>query len=135
VTWLTTGWPDSPGAVVGRRMVIRWLTADRNRLCRHEFHPHVHVVMKAISEEGERLNIRKAMLRELRKAFARHLRNHGVAAQATQQSRRQKIGVNMLKGIYRPVRTPKHLPYSETGELTRKRTLVNPVTYTFGQFS
>ncbi len=40
-----------------------------------EPHPHVHVVMKAISEEGERLNIRKATLREWRKAFARHLRN------------------------------------------------------------
>ena len=35
LAWLTAGWPDSPGARVGRRMLIRWLTADRNRLCRH----------------------------------------------------------------------------------------------------
>ena len=35
LSWLTTGWPDSPGATVGRRMLIRWLSADRNRLCRH----------------------------------------------------------------------------------------------------
>lgn len=42
-------------------------------------HPHLHVVMKAISEEGQRLNIRKATLREWRKAFAGHLRNHGEA--------------------------------------------------------
>jgi hypothetical protein len=35
LSWLTTRWPDSPGAVAGRRMLIRWLTADRNRLCRH----------------------------------------------------------------------------------------------------
>ena len=35
LSWLTAGWPDSPGAMVGRRMLIRWLTADRNRLCRH----------------------------------------------------------------------------------------------------
>jgi hypothetical protein len=35
LSWLTTGWPDSPGAAIGRRMLIRWLTAERNRLCRH----------------------------------------------------------------------------------------------------
>ena len=33
--WLIAGWPGSPGASVGRRMLIRWLTAERNRLCRH----------------------------------------------------------------------------------------------------
>jgi hypothetical protein len=35
LAWLTDGWPDSPGARVGHSMLIRWLTADRNRLCRH----------------------------------------------------------------------------------------------------
>jgi len=35
LSWLTKGWPDSPGAMAGRRMLIRWLTTDRNRLCRH----------------------------------------------------------------------------------------------------
>ena len=39
-----------------------------------EPHPHVHVIIKAISEQGERLNIRKATLREWREEFARHLR-------------------------------------------------------------
>jgi TniQ len=33
--WLTGDWPDSPGASVGRSLLTRWLTADRNRLCRH----------------------------------------------------------------------------------------------------
>ncbi len=33
--WLTHGWPDGPGAKVGHSMLMRWLTADRNRLCRH----------------------------------------------------------------------------------------------------
>jgi hypothetical protein len=32
--WLIEGWPTSPGAEVGRRLLTRWLTADRNRLCR-----------------------------------------------------------------------------------------------------
>src|SRR5256714_14481854 len=48
-----------------------------------EPHPHVHMVVKAISEQGVRLNIRKATLREWRRGFARHLRALGVAANAT----------------------------------------------------
>ena len=39
-----------------------------------EPHPHVHVLVKAMGEEGVRLNIRKATLREWRREFARHLR-------------------------------------------------------------
>lgn len=35
LAWLIEGWPDSPGAKVGRELLIRWLAADRNRLCRH----------------------------------------------------------------------------------------------------
>jgi TniQ len=35
LAWLTEGWPDSAGATVGRRLLARWLAADRNRLCRH----------------------------------------------------------------------------------------------------
>lgn len=75
-----------------------------------EPHPHVHVVMKSISEDGERLNIRKATLRAWRKAFARHLRNHGVASKATQRSTRGKTKLSKLMGIYRPVRTPHAFP-------------------------
>jgi Relaxase/Mobilisation nuclease domain len=75
-----------------------------------EPHPHVHVVMKAISEEGERLNIRKATLRAWRKAFARHLRHHGVASKATQRSTRGNVKMRKLKGIYRPMRTPQAFP-------------------------
>jgi hypothetical protein len=35
LAWLTHGWSDSPGAKIGRSLLMRWLTADRNRLCRH----------------------------------------------------------------------------------------------------
>ena len=35
LAWLTEGWPNSPGAQLGQTMLIRWLTADHNRLCRH----------------------------------------------------------------------------------------------------
>jgi hypothetical protein len=71
-----------------------------------EPHPHVHIVLKAISEEGERLHIRKATLRAWRQAFARHLRQHGVAAKATPWSSRNKAVTIRLNGIYRPARTP-----------------------------
>jgi len=73
------------------------LTAVQN-LCREEFalkhryvialhtddpHPHVHVILKAVSEQGARLNIKKAHLKEWRFKFAAHLRDLGVAANAT----------------------------------------------------
>jgi Relaxase/Mobilisation nuclease domain len=43
-----------------------------------EPHPHIHMVIKAVSEEGVRLNIRKATLRDWRREFARHLRAQGI---------------------------------------------------------
>lgn len=67
-------------------------------LCREEFalkhryvmalhtdepHPHVHVVLKAVSEEGKRLNIKKSHLKQWRMIFAAHLRELGVEANAT----------------------------------------------------
>jgi hypothetical protein len=36
-----------------------------------EPHPHVHMILKATSEQGRRLNIRKATLRQWRSAFRR----------------------------------------------------------------
>jgi hypothetical protein len=52
-----------------------------------EPYPHVHVVVKAVSEQGERLNIRKATLREWRREFAANLRELGIAANATVSGR------------------------------------------------
>jgi relaxase-like protein len=46
-------------------------------------HPHVHLVVKAKSVEGERLYIRKVTLRAWREEFAKELRARGVAANAT----------------------------------------------------
>ena len=66
-----------------------------------EPHPHVHMVVKAVSEQGVRLNIRKATLREWRKEFARHLRAHGVEANATERAVRGSPLVTKLDGIYR----------------------------------
>ena len=66
-----------------------------------QHHPHVHLVIKAMSEEGRRLNIRKATLREWRREFARHLRAHGVAANATERAVRGETRKSLRAGIYR----------------------------------
>ena len=66
-----------------------------------EPHPHVHVVVKAMSEQGVRLNIRKATLREWRREFARHLRALGVAANATDRGVRGESRSAKPDGIYR----------------------------------
>jgi hypothetical protein len=66
-----------------------------------EPHPHVHVVLKAVSEQGVRLHIRKATLRDWRGGFADHLRNLGVEANATARAIRGATQPRKLDGIYR----------------------------------
>lgn len=66
-----------------------------------EPHPHVHMVVKAVSEQGERLNIRKATLREWRREFARRLRALGVPANATERAVRGENRSHKRDGIYR----------------------------------
>jgi hypothetical protein len=66
-----------------------------------EPHPHVHLVLKAVSEQGERLHIRKATLRAWRQEFAHHLRALGVPANATERAVRGNTRSPKLDGIYR----------------------------------
>ena len=94
------------------------LGAARN-FCREEFalkhryamvlhtdepHPHVHVILKAVSEEGIRLNIRKDTLRAWRQEFARHLRALGIEANATPRVVRGEARSRPLDAIYRAQR-------------------------------
>jgi len=67
-------------------------------------HPHVHLVVKAMSEHGERLNIRKATLREWRLEFARHLREHGIEANATERAVRGESRTHKNDRIFRAER-------------------------------
>jgi len=67
-------------------------------------HPHVHLVVKALSEQGRRINIRKETLREWRREFARHLRAQGIAANATTRAVRGAIKSPKKDGIYRAMR-------------------------------
>lgn len=66
-----------------------------------EPHPHVHAVVKAVSEQGERLHIKKATLRAWRQQFARHLREQGVEANATECAVRGADRFTKRDGIYR----------------------------------
>ncbi|HWG77019.1 MAG TPA: relaxase/mobilization nuclease domain-containing protein [Steroidobacteraceae bacterium] len=90
------------------------LSAVQN-LCREEFalkhryamalhtddaHPHVHVVLKARSEQGQRLNISKSRLKEWRVKFAAHLRELGVAANATPRKFRDQTVRSIPRALW-----------------------------------
>jgi hypothetical protein len=66
-----------------------------------EPHPHVHLVVKAVSEQGVRLNVRKATLHEWRREFARHLRDQDIAANATERAIRGETRARPPDPIYR----------------------------------
>jgi hypothetical protein len=66
-----------------------------------EDHPHVHLVLKAVSEQGARLNIRRATLRHWRSEFAHHLRLLGIPANATERAVRGETRKPKKDGIYR----------------------------------
>jgi hypothetical protein len=67
-------------------------------------HPHVHLVVKAMSEQGRRINIRKETLREWRRQFARQLRAQGIEANATERAVRGVIKPRKSDGIFRAMR-------------------------------
>jgi hypothetical protein len=66
-----------------------------------EDHPHVHLVVKAVSEQGVRLNIKKSTLRHWRSEFARNLRLLDVQANATERAVRGQAWKARKDGIYR----------------------------------
>lgn len=67
----------------------------------NEPHPHVHLTVKAVSEAGLRLDIRRSTLRYWREEFARHLRTHGVDANATPRVIRGQSRESKLDAIVR----------------------------------
>jgi hypothetical protein len=66
-----------------------------------EPHPHVHMLVKVTNDQGRRLNIRKVTLRQWRSEFARHLRELGVPANATERAVRGETISRKSDGIYR----------------------------------
>lgn len=84
----------------------QWALKHRYAMALHtdEPHPHVHVIVKAVSEQGERLDIRKATLRDWREAFAGHLRRVGVPANATPRVVRGVTRPRKSDAVYRAAR-------------------------------
>jgi hypothetical protein len=66
-----------------------------------EPHPHVHVFVKAMSESGQRLDIRKSTLRAWRESFAEQLRELGVLAHASSRHVRGASAPRLSDGRYR----------------------------------
>lgn len=81
----------------------QWALKHRYAIALHtdEPHPHVHVIVKAVSEQGERLDIRKATLRDWREAFASHLRRVGVRANATPKVVRGETSPRKSDAVFR----------------------------------
>lgn len=99
----------SPAAVVtAARNFLREEFALKHRyafvLHTDEPHPHVHAVVKAVSEQGVRLHIKKETLRRWRQEFARHLREQGIAANATDRAVRGQSRATKSDAIYRAAR-------------------------------
>ena len=67
-------------------MVLHSYDTDTNRDPAR--HPHVHVCVKAVGEDGIRLNPRKHDLQRWRDKFAERLREHGVDAAASSRLER-----------------------------------------------
>jgi hypothetical protein len=67
----------------------------------HQEHPHIHLVVKAEGEDGRRLHIDKAMLREWREDFARMMREQGIAANATPRAVRGQSRQGPRDAAYR----------------------------------
>jgi hypothetical protein len=76
-------------------------------------HPHVHLVLRAVSEQGTRLNIRKETLRQWRRDFAEALRAQGVAANATERAVRGVNRTHQKDGIYRAMRRGESTRFEE----------------------
>lgn len=79
-------------------------------------HPHVHLVLKAMSEQGRRMNIRKETLREWRRQFASCLRAQGIAANATERVVRGVTKPPKRDAIYRAMRAGRSTHIRERAE-------------------
>lgn len=133
--------PTPPEKVLAAsRKFARERFAGRHRyamvLHTDQANPHVHMVVKAEDEQGRRLHVDKAMLRQWREDFARLIREQGVAANATPRvirgrnnGRRNKIADAAQSGTRVPLQEPGRLPraFTDRGhdEVRRTREFVS----------
>jgi len=97
--------PDKVLQAVRKLALNEWQWKHRYAMVLHTDgegeQPHVHVVLKAMSEQGQRLNIKRATLRAWRQQFAANLRELGVAANATERAVRGATKTHRSDGAYR----------------------------------
>jgi hypothetical protein len=112
--------PEKVLKAVRRLALNEWQLKHRYAMTLHNdtAHPHVHVVLRATSEQGVRLNIRKATLRDWRAQFAANLREPGVAANATERAVRGESRAHRSDGYFRS---------SESGQSTRMQGLLQEI--------
>jgi type IV secretory pathway VirD2 relaxase len=94
-------------------------------------HPHVHLVVKAENELGQRLHIDKQRLREWREDLARLMREQGIAANATPRAIRGENKKYPREKIFKAQRYGKSTALHDrvmgiANELSRSRTIVDP---------
>jgi len=110
--------PDKLRAAVRRFAMEKFALQHRYAMAMHtdQGAPHVHVVVKAMSEQGVRLNIKKAILREWRGDFAQYLRELGVPANATERAVRGQTRSSKTTGIFRAMERGDATHYRERTE-------------------
>lgn len=110
--------PDKLHAAVRKFAMEKFALQHRYAMAMHtdQGAPHVHVVLKAMSEQGVRLNIKKAALREWRGDFAQYLREFGVPANATERAVRGQTRTSKTTGIFRAMRRGESTHYRERVE-------------------
>ncbi|MBT0962980.1 relaxase/mobilization nuclease domain-containing protein (plasmid) [Denitromonas sp. IR12] len=93
-------------------------------------HPHVHLVVKAEHEyeQGKRLYVRKATLRDWREAFASSLREQGVAANASPRQMRAENRAPKKDAIHQRLKSLAEFAGLEAAEKTSRSA---PVPSTF----
>lgn len=105
-----------------------------------EKHPHVHLAVKAVGNDGVRLNPRKGDLQHWREQFAEKLREQGIEANATPRRARgvvkkaekqavQHINADYEKGMRKsPARVTQQQTEAAAKELATGQKHVNPAS-------
>src|SRR5580692_3163375 len=94
-------------------------------------HPHVHLVVKAENELGQRLHIDKQRLRDWREDFARLMREQGIAANATSRAIRGENKKKHREKVFKAQRYGNSTALLDrvngiAKELSRSRTIFDP---------
>jgi type IV secretory pathway VirD2 relaxase len=79
-------------------------------------HPHVHLAVRALGDNGERLNPRKADLEAWRQTFAQALRDRGIEAEATPR-RARGVTRKPERGVLRRIRERQETGQGQAGRV------------------